>query len=48
MIAIAAMVLTSCGIETSMCPSYGGRNKITKFGTKAQARYSKHNKKGHI
>lgn len=40
---IAVVLLTSCGIETVHCHSYGQTNNNTKHGKKLQARYtSKH------
>jgi hypothetical protein len=42
LIGIAALLLSSCGMEHPMCPSYGFTKKLTKHGAKAQAKYSKH------
>lgn len=40
---IAVVLLTSCGMETVHCHSYGQTNNNTKHGKKLQARYtSKH------
>ena len=38
--AVAAMILTSCATYEG-CPSYGNSNKITKHGSRAQAKYIK-------
>jgi len=40
-IALIGLFLTSCGLETYSCHSYGNTNRMTKHGNKAQARYSK-------
>jgi PBP1b-binding outer membrane lipoprotein LpoB len=41
LITLAALVLTACSFETSMCPSYGGISRKTKYGSKAQAKYAR-------
>lgn len=39
-IVVAAMILTSCASYEG-CPSYGNSNKITKYGYKAQSKYTR-------
>lgn len=41
LIALTALVMTSCGFSTYECHSYGNTNRITKHGNKAQTRYAK-------
>jgi hypothetical protein len=38
---LGVLFLTSCGLETYSCHSYGNTNRMTKHGNKAQARYTK-------
>ncbi|MFM9840757.1 MAG: lipoprotein [Cyclobacteriaceae bacterium] len=37
---VVAVVLTSCGLETYQCHSYGETNRHTKRGHKSQRSYS--------
>jgi PBP1b-binding outer membrane lipoprotein LpoB len=41
LIALTALVLTSCGLSTYECHTYGNTNRMTKHGNKAQTRYAK-------
>ncbi len=38
---LAAFLMASCASFDSGCPSYGGTNKMTKYGFKAQNKYNK-------
>ena len=40
---LAVVLLASCTTEFR-CPSYGGLNKTTNHGKKAQSKYARHNR----
>ncbi len=40
-VVVAALILSSCATYEGGCPSYGNTNKMTKYGSKAQSRYTK-------
>ena len=39
--ALIGLLLTSCGLETYQCHTYGNTNRTTKHGNKAQTKYMK-------